>query len=451
MFLLPILLSIFFLHHAQGASPLPVKTIERALMLQLNSSINPATLNYISSGFKKAHQEDIDLLLIKLNTPGGLVSTTKDILTHFGESDIPVVVWIAPQGASATSAGAIIASGAHLLYMAQGTNIGAATPVGLGGGGDASQNDLKDKAVNDLVALVQALSETHGRNGMFFGKMVKEAASFSAQDAQKKNLINGLANTQKDLWAALSSQTLLLKGQRYQLSISKSTPRGHSVHVTFFEMDLGQKLLDIFANPNLTYLLLLLGAALLYLELQAPGGFLAGSIGVVLLILAGIGLQVLPLNFGALSLIGLSFILFVLEAYITSYGLLSLAGLASLIFGSLFLYRTDDVYLQLSTTTILSASLAIVLYLSMVVALIVRDRRKRGGKRRRFNSLVGRRGVIVEVYENQQYLVKVSGELWQATSTSTFRVGGECLVEGENLDQMKLSLSMPPISGHNQL
>lgn len=402
--------------------------------MKINSSINPATLSYLQRGFARAHVKDtdLDLIVVKMNTPGGLVSVTKDILTLFGESKVPVAVWITPSGASATSAGAIIASGAHLVYMADGTNIGAATPVQLGK--NIEQKDVKAKAINDLVALVQSLSDTHKRNEKLFGKMIKDAASYKAKDAKKKKLINGIVNIDEDLFHALHKSNVTILGKKYTLEVL-------SPIIIHQGMSLGEKLLNIFANPSLAYILFLIGAALMYLELQAPGGFIAGSVGAFALLLAGIGFHILPLNFGALGLIILSFILFVLEAYITSYGIISLAGLASLITGSLFLFKTDNAYIELSSALIYSASAGVGLFLLLIFAFLIKD--IRGKRRKKFNSHVGKEGTISEIINRKDdgtyvYSVKISGEIWKAESVTEFKIGDQCKITEQNNDTMFL-------------
>ncbi|MFT6604283.1 MAG: membrane-bound serine protease (ClpP class), partial [Bacteriovoracaceae bacterium] len=282
-------------------------------------------MNYIKTGFKRAASEKFDLINIEINTPGGLVSTTKDILSEFGKSEIPVVVWVKPEGASATSAGAIIASGAHLLFMSDGTNIGAATPINSDG--DIKSKDVRKKAINDLVALIQSLSESKGRNAKQFGSMIEEASSFKAKEAKLKNLANAIVNNRREFKEAIDGQVVKIKGKQFKI-------KANSLEWKEQKWDMGQELLNIFSNPSLAYILFLIGASLIYLELQAPGGLIAGSIGAVCLVIAAIGFQVLPLNLGALGLIVLSFVLFVIEIYITSYGLISIAGILSLIFGS---------------------------------------------------------------------------------------------------------------------
>jgi len=413
LFIIPFLSS-----PAQEKSQLDIKSI---LELDIHSSINPATLNYIESGLKEAKEQEHELLLITINTPGGLVSTTKEILTLFGESEIPIAVWVRPEGASATSAGSIIASGAHILIMSEGTNIGAATPIEMSG--DIKQSDVKSKSVNDLVALVQSLAETRGRDPKGFGEMISKASSYKAREALSKKLIDGIVNTKKELRSFLNERTVSIKGKCFQLATTDA------VFVSF-DMDLGQKLLNILANPSLAYILFLIGAALIYFELQAPGGFIAGSFGVLSLILAGIGFQVLPLNFGALGLISLAFILFVLEIYITSFGLLTISGMTALIFGSLFLYRTDNAYLELSNTVIISAASAVGVFILFIAYAIARDHKNIG--KTHFNSMKGRPAVVLEKLGFHQglfeYQVKVQGEVWKLKSKSELEIGQEVVI-----------------------
>lgn len=409
-------------------------TVQSISRLEINSSINPATLSYLESSFKKANQESSDLILIELNTPGGLVTTTKEILTLFGNSDRPVVVWIKPEGASATSAGAIIASGSHLLFMSEGTNIGAATPIQMGKDIE-KESDMRKKAINDLVALVQSLSEARGRNPKLFGEMIEKASSFKAKEALEKNLVDGIANTRSELFRNLEGSKLRLKGQNYALKLNNP-------QITNIPMDLGQKLLNVFANPSTAYVLFLVGAALLYLEFQAAGGFIAGSIGAICLLLAGIGFQVLPLNFGALGLIVVAFVLFIMEAFITSYGILSIAGVASLIAGSLFLFRTDDAYISLSHSLILAVVSAITAFLSICLYLIIKERKNVG--KEKFNETVQRHGVVVKHLREEAghhiYQVKIGGEFWSGQSLEKFNIGDEIKVVAKVPETMNLEI-----------
>lgn len=400
--------------------------VKQVLKVEINSSINPATYNYLKVAFQKVKKEGHQLLLITMNTPGGLVSTTKQILTLFGKDDVPVVIWIAPGGASATSAGAIISSGAHVLFMAEGTSIGAATPIEMSG--DIKAKDARKKAINSLVSLVESLSDARGRNQEMYAKMVKEAASFNATDAQEKNIIDGVVNSLPELIKALQGRKINLKGHAYTLNVQSPT-------ITSLSMDLGQKLLDTLANPSMAYVLFLIGAALLYLELQSPGGFIAGGIGAVCLLLAGIGFQILPLNFGALGLILLAFVLFLLEAYIISYGMLTLAGLIALTAGSLFLYRTDEVYLQMSTALIFSTVASIGIFVLFLGYYLAKDwKNRKTGEISDYNSPIGKQGHIIEVLPSEEegifyYQIKVGGEFWKAKSNKHLQINDQCEIK----------------------
>lgn len=420
---------------------IPKIKINTILEASITSSINPATLNYLKTAYTQSKKIDADLILIKINTPGGLVTTTKDIIRLFGESNIPTLVWVTPEGSSATSAGAIIASAAHILVMSEGTNIGAATPVELGK--DVGKKDLRKKSINDLVALVQSLSEARNRNSKLFGEMVEKASSFKAREAVKKNLINGIANNYDDIYKILKKSTINIKGSPVKFIVD-------SPKIVHLEMDLGQKLLNIFANPNMAYILFLIGAALMYLELQTPGGFIAGSIGLMALILAAISFQVLPLNLGGLGLIILAFFLFVLEIYIISYGILSLAGLCALTFGSLFLFRTDNAYIELSTSLIISAIGGIVAFMGFITLYWMYDAKKL--KQHSFFNLRGMTGEVIGISNNPpedyfdgsnlfEYQVKVSGEIWRAKSSYSFKLNDKCTIDDRFVDELILKIS----------
>ena len=407
-------------------------SINKVTTLNINSSINPATFNYIETNLKKLSQKNNDFVLIKLDTPGGLVTTTKEILTAMGSVDFPIAIWITPEGASATSAGAIIASGAHILVMSEGTNIGAATPIQMGK--DIEQKDAKSKAVNDLVALVTSLSKARGRNPEHFEKMISEAESLDARTALKEKVIDNIINDQKELLAYLNNLEVTVKGKAYKLEIQPNVP------VENIEMDPGQQILNIFANPTTAYVLFIIGAALIYFELQAPGGIIAGALGAFFLVLAAIGFQVLPLNMVAMGLIVLSFILFVLEAYITSFGVLTLAGLASLIFGSLFLFRTDNSFIELEIKVIISVVSAIAIYVGFIGFYFIKTYRK---NKELFDTR-GEEAIVSKLMGKDEgkfkYQVKLDGEIWSAYSSTEFKEGDH--VKVDHLDNEKLHLTI---------
>ena len=407
--------------------------VQSIMELKVHSSINPATYNYFNSALEEAKKKNYDLILIRLNTPGGLISTTKDILSLFGESDIPILVWVTPSGATATSAGAIIASGAHILLMSEGTGMGAATPVQMGQ--DVPQ-DARKKAISDLVTLTESLTQARGRNPKGFGEVISQAKSFSPEQALKKGFIDGIVNNKDELRQHLGGKSFILKGEKRTFAL------GENVQFVSFGMDWGQSLLNILAHPSFAYILFLMGAALLYLEFQAPGGFIAGSLGVLSLILAGIGFQVLPLNFGALGLMLVSLVLFIMEIYIVSYGVLSLAGMGALLAGSLFLFRTDDSYLELSQGVIFSGVGAVFVFLSVVAWVMLKTHKYIGKKN--YNSLVGKRGKIAQLMtktdEGYLYQVKVGGEIWTAESTVSLELGDFCKIVEQDNENMLLKI-----------
>lgn len=424
--------------------------IQSFTLIDWNGPITPATTEHIRHGISQVNQAGA--LIIELNTPGGLVSSMKDILQVIGEANVPVIVWINPVGASATSAGAFIAIGSHAVYMSQGSNIGAATPVSISGDIENNPNqqstpnnqstkqglstsDLRKKSINDLTALIQSLAIARGKNAEKYAEMVKEAASFDAQKAFQWNLIDGIADGRSDIERQLNNKTIMIQGKAYQLVIDR--PSWNKV-----EMSLSSQLLNSLSHPNLAYILFLIGAALIYFELQAPGGFIAGTLGAFSLLLSGIGFQVLPLNFGALSLILLSFVFFILEVYITSFGLLTIAGIASLISGSLFLFHADDAYIQLSYSIIGSAIISISLFVVFVLFMIVKNRPV---LKANSEQLTGYHALITKVFDQKEqlfwYHIKVNGEIWKACSEHQFSVNVQVQIDKKSRDGLYYSIN----------
>ncbi len=275
-------------------------------ILKINSAITPATYDYLKYQFGQIPQDS--LILIKLNTPGGLVTTTKEIISLMGQETRPVIVWVTPEGASAASAGALIASAAHFIFMTPGTNMGAATPIELSG--DIKESDARNKAVNDLTALVRSLSVLRGRPAGPFEDMIRKADSYSHQEAMNVKIIEGVFSKETEVITFLKDKSY---GQKEVITLSDKLTTKE------YEPTLGQKLLEVIANPSTAYILFLVGVALIYFEFQAPGGYIAGAAGFLLVLLAGIAFQVLPLDWGALGLVILGIVFLILEVFVTSY------------------------------------------------------------------------------------------------------------------------------------
>lgn len=406
---------------ATGA-PYPVREISH---LEINSAITPATYDYLKFQFKKVPENS--LILIKLNTPGGLISTTKDIITLIGSVNQPVVIWITPEGASASSAGAIIAASAHFILMSPGTNMGAATPVGLGG--DITDKDGRSKMLNDLKAMVRSLSHSRNRPAEPFEEMIESAKSFTDQEALKLKIIDGVVNKDASVKDILNKKTFHLQGKPLELIIDEG-----SLSKTY-DPTLGQKILSVLAYPSTAYLLFLVGIALLYFEFQAPGGYISGGIGVIFLILSAISFQVLPLDWGALALLITGIVLLILEVYITSYGLLALGGVAAVVAGSLFLFHDEEGFISVDYPVLVSTLAGLGVATAIIGWYLWKEKKKQheGGD---FFLPVGSTGIVLTKNESNHYQIKVRGEIWRAHAETELAIGDE--VEVTNIDAEKL-------------
>ncbi len=430
-YLLIALISLF--SHAQT---LEIKTV---YTFDINSTINPATFRYLEKGFKKLDKNS--LALIKLNTPGGLVSTTKEILTLFGNSEFPIAIWVSPEGSSATSAGALISAGADYLFMNDGTNIGAATPITSTGENIGKNNkdnktpdssDLRAKAINDLVSLTKSLCEAKERNANAFALMISQAKSFTSKEAMEQNVINQITNTTGEITQYLNKKKFTHKSTDYELIIN--SPEFIELNQSILD-----QILNVLSHPQLAYILFLLGAALIYFELQAPGGFVAGALGLISLLIAAIGFQVLPINFAALGLIALSLVLFVMESYITSYGILFLGAMGCLLFGSLLLFDTPDSLLVLDKKVIFSTVASLTAIFGYIGYLFYKDSTRTTSNN--FFVPTGKKGKVFKVLDLHQptkYQIKVEGQFWNAISSESLEPGD--LVEVIDSDKEKKEL-----------
>lgn len=379
--------------------------ISELSVLSVNSAITPATYDYLKQNFKQTPKST--LIVLRLNTPGGLVSTTKDIITLAGRENRPFAVWITPEGASASSAGAIIASSAHFIFMSPGTNLGAATPVGLGE--DLKEGDARKKVMNDLTALVRSLSHSRGRPSEPFEKMITEAESFTDQEAMKARIIDGIISHENEILPLIQGKPINLGGEKDIIEIK------NNVAIKYYEQTAGQKILEVLANPTTAYILFLIGIALVYFEFQAPGGFIAGSVGVSFLILSAISFQVLPLDWGSMGLIVLGVFLLILEIFIVSYGILTVAGLISFTMGSLFLFHGEGGFISIQYPAIISSLLGVALSIGLILWYIINDNKKQK-LTNDFFLPIGAKGSVLSKIGPSEYQVKVRGEIWRALS-----------------------------------
>ncbi len=407
-----------------------VFSVNQISYLEIDSAITPATLEYLETQLKNIPKHS--LVIIQMNTPGGLVTTTKEIIAALNSHPAPKVIWVTPSGGSAASAGAIISSAADFIVMSPGTTIGAATPVGINE--DIKESDGKNKILNDLVALVESLSTLRGRDPAPFKEMITKAKSYGDDEAIKKGISLGRAESTQDILDLLKTATFKRQNSTYALKFS------NAIDYVVHEQTLYQKILSTLAQPQLAYILFLVGIALLYFELQAPGGFIAGGLGVLSLLIAAISFQVLPLNWGAMALILLGVVLFVLEIYITSYGILSIGGVISLTLGSLFLFQAEHALILPPKAVILSTLFSILFVMGFLTFFIFKTRRT---NQESFFSPVGKEGVVM--HRNPTHLqVKVEGQIWRAVSEDNLEENDQFVVT--QYDDKKLELVISKIT-----
>ena len=313
-------------------------------IIGLEGPINPGTAMYVTRGLEKAAKQGAGLAILRIDTPGGLASSMRTIVKALLNSPIPVAVWVGPKGAGAASAGVMITVAAHIAAMAPGTNIGAAHPV-TAGGKDIDKT-MSEKVVNDMAAYARGIAEDKGKNGEWVEKAIRESVSITADEALKNNVIDLVA---KDIDELLQ----LLDGREVNVVGGKITLKTADLKKNYFRPGWRDKVLKTISDPNIAYILMMIGLAGLYFELSHPGAIFPGVIGAISLILAFFSFQTLPVNYAGLLLIVLAIIFFIAEIKVTSYGVLSIGGLISLTIGSIMLFEEVRVSLKLMAPTIL--------------------------------------------------------------------------------------------------
>jgi membrane-bound serine protease (ClpP class) len=397
-------------HSAGGA---PARTV---YVLDVEGSINPALADYILKGIEKAEEKNAAAVIVRMDTPGGVVSTTKTIIKNIMSSKVPVAVYVAPSGSSATSAGALIAVCADIAAMAPGTNIGAAHPVG--GGGEDIGGAMSEKVLNDLTAYVRSIVRERGRNADWAEKAIRQSVSVTAKEALEIKAIDIVAESLPDLLNQMDGREIRKKDR-----ILTAATKGAKVERVL--PGLRFKILDVVANPNIAYLLMMIGGFGIMMELYHPGMVFPGVLGGICLLLAFFALQVLPVNYVGIMLIMLSVVLFVLELKVTSFGLLSIAGVACLTMGSVMLFETGEQALRVSLSVILPtvATLAGGFLLVASLALRAMMRKPRTGG----EGLIGEVGeAITDIRESGK--VFVHGEYWNAFSSGSIARGDKVRV-----------------------
>ncbi len=397
-----------------------------ALLVEIEGAIGPAASDFISRAIERAQRDKAELIILRLDTPGGLDTSMRAINREILSSPVPVVGYVAPSGARAASAGTYILYACHLAAMAPGTNLGAATPVQIGGGfpstpsPDKKSDDAKpahpttaDKAVSDAVAYIRSLAQLRGRNIEWAEKAVREAASLSAEDARTEDVVDFLAVGIPDLLQQIDGRTVTTEFGETQISTQGLT-------VTRHEPDWRTRALGIITNPNVAYILMIIGIYGVLLEFYNPGVLVPGVVGAVSLFLALYAFHVLPVNYAGLALVAFGIALMIGEAFVPSFGALGLGGAAAFIIGSIMLMDVDAPGFRVSPMLIGSiAAVSSGLFL-MVMMMLLRARRRAvvtGPE-----ELLDSRAEVID-WDGTRGHVRVHGEIWNARATSELQPG----------------------------
>ena len=386
-------------------------------LLEIEGPIGPTTAEYVSDALAEVRPERTPLVLLRIDTPGGLDTAMREIVRAILGAPVPVVAWVGPSGSRAASAGLFVAVAAHVAAMAPGTNLGAAHPVGLGGGEDET---VARKAEQDAAAYIRSLAQQRGRDPAWFEAAVRESRSLSAEEALGAGVVDLLAPGVRELLEALDGREVTYGGRSMTL-------RTAGLEAEAVAMNWRQRSLRALSDPNVAYMLLILGFYGLFFELANPGSVFPGVLGGLFLILAFVGLQTLPFSYGGVLLILLGLVLLLLEVKVTSYGMLTVGGVLSLTLGSLMLFKTAETFHRLSWGVIVPVVAATVAFFAFAVGKGLsaqRSRRVSGAE-----GLVGEHGRALDALgPERRGKVFVHGEYWNATAESEVASGDDVRV-----------------------
>jgi membrane-bound serine protease (ClpP class) len=400
------------------------------LRVVVDDAIQPVTAEYIGRALETAATNHDQAVLIELNTPGGLVDSTRDIIEKLSNSPVPVIVYITPTGARAGSAGIFILEAADIAAMAPGTNAGAAHPVTLFGKPDET---MMKKIENDAAALMRSVAGKHGRNVELAESAVRESKSFTEQESLDKKLIEYISPNEQDLLHQVSGKSFKrFNGTTVTLDLANQPIRD-------YPMTLKLRILSYLMDPNVAFIILAIGALALYMEFNHPGAVIPGTVGVVFLLLAAFSLNLLPIRFAALALILGAFALFALEAKFASHGVLTIGGIALLVIGGMLLVDGPIPEMRVRLVTALAVSVPLGLITAFLMSIAVRARRNK--------VVTGQQGLIGEIGIAETALspsgkVFLHGELWDAVSTLSVPAGERIVVRGIDA----LTLRVDPVT-----
>ena len=409
----------------------PLSSVDAIWVLQIKGAIGPATSDYIVRAIQEAHDNDASLIVIQIDTPGGLDLAMREIIQSILDSSIPVVSYVFPEGARSASAGTYIQYASHIAAMAPATNLGAATPVQIGmpsvpAGVDDSDDEpgtapataMERKIVNDASAYIRSLAELRGRNVYWAETAVTEAASLSANEALQENVIDFVATDLADLLSQIDGMSVDVREQVVTINTKDKS-------VEYHDPDWRTNFLAVISNPNLILILGMIGIYGIIIEFYSPGVGIPGVVGAICLLLAAYGLQLLPISYAGLGLIMLGLALMITEALIPSFGVLGIGGVIAFIFGAIILVDTDvDVY-QVSLPLVAAIGVFSVLLIGITLHLFIRIRKKKAVSG--VQTIVGLTGNPVDDF-TAEGMVKIQGELWKARTDTPLNKGDEVKV-----------------------
>lgn len=401
------------------------------LKITIDTAIHPITSEYIQNTIDRAETENAKLVLIALNTPGGLDSSMREIMEKILNSKIPVAAYVSPSGSRAASAGFFISVACDIFAMAPGTSTGAAHPVGVSLTGQPMDETMSDKVTNDAASYIKSIAEKRGRNIQMAEDAVRKSLSYTETDALKGNLIDLVAENDQDIIQFFHGKTIKrFSGVDWTFDLENE-------EIISLPMSARQRFLITISNPNLAYILLMIGLLGLYFEFSNPGAILPGVLGGICLLLAIFSFQILPINYVGLFLIILSIGLFILEIKIQSYGILSLGGIAAMLIGSIMLIDSPIPELRPSLKFIIPMALGLSLIFIFLIIIAVRAHAR--------TASTGKEGLIGEVGVAQTDLspegrVFVHGEIWRAEATEDLPVGTKVKVV-EVLENLRIKVT----------
>ena len=398
------------------------------LVITLSGVINPVATEYIGKSIKIANEKKVEVLVIELDTPGGLDTSMRKIVKDIIGSEVPVVVYVSPSGSRAASAGVFITLSAHIAAMAPGTNIGAAHPVGIG---EKMDKVMAEKATNDAAAYIKSLAERNARNAKWAEDAVRKSISATEEEALREGVIDLVS---KDLNSLLSD----IDGKKVRTVMGEKVLNTAKANIIREGMGLRHRILNLISDPNVAYILMLLGFYGLFFELTNPGSIFPGVMGGICLILAFYAFQTLPVNYAGLLLIILAIILFILEVKIISHGVLTIGGIISMVIGSIMLFESPAPFMKLSLYVILPAAIITALFFSLTLGLAFKAFKRKpvtGSE-----GLLGGEGVASTDITRDGGMVLLHGERWSAYSDEPISKGEKVKVEAVSGLKVKVKI-----------